>query len=117
MLPTGTVVNYSVMVSAAGARYHEIPPTFCGNTRAFDPPVGCWPDAAGFQRLGQQRRYTEDPGFVDMAGGNFALRRDARLFRDLPGFPEIPFWDIGPAAAAGPARRAAPEPPPWAVVV
>jgi len=111
MFPTGTVVNYSVMVNVASRRYYEIPSTFCGNTHAFDPPVGCWPDAAGFQLLGPQKLYIEDPGFVDMAGGNFALRRDAQIFKDLPGFPDIPFGDVGPAAPAGPPG------PPLAVVV
>jgi len=32
-----------------------------------------------------------DPGFVDEAGGNFALRPDSRVFREIPGFEPIPF--------------------------
>jgi hypothetical protein len=37
-----------------------------------------------------------DPGFVDAAHDNFALRSDAEVFRRLPGFQPIPFDQIGP---------------------
>jgi hypothetical protein len=36
-----------------------------------------------------------DPGFVDAAGGNFALQPDAEAFAKLPGFEAIPFAQIG----------------------
>jgi hypothetical protein len=36
-----------------------------------------------------------DPGFVNMAKGNFALRPDAEVFRRIPGFEPIPFEKIG----------------------
>lgn len=39
-----------------------------------------------------------DPGFVDMAGGNLALKPDATVFTALPGFEPIPFDKIGPYA-------------------
>lgn len=39
--------------------------------------------------------YDEDPGFVDLAGGDLRLRPDSRIFRDLPGFQPIPFEKIG----------------------
>lgn len=39
--------------------------------------------------------YEEDPGFVDLAGGDLRLRPDSRVFRDLPGFQPIPFEKIG----------------------
>lgn len=39
-----------------------------------------------------------DPGFVDVAKGNFQLRPDAEVFRRLPGFRPIPFDKIGPQA-------------------
>lgn len=39
--------------------------------------------------------YEEDPGFVDLAGGDLRLRPDARIFKDLPGFEPIPFERIG----------------------
>jgi hypothetical protein len=32
-----------------------------------------------------------DPGFVDEAAGNFALRPDSRVFKEIPGFVPIPF--------------------------
>ena len=38
----------------------------------------------------------EDPGFVDLANGNFQLRPDAEVFKRLPGFQPIPFDKIGP---------------------
>ena len=36
-----------------------------------------------------------DPGFEDAPNGNFALRRNARLFTELPAFERIPFERIG----------------------
>ena len=39
--------------------------------------------------------YSEDPGFVDADGGNFALREDSRVFRDIPGFINIDPEKIG----------------------
>jgi hypothetical protein len=44
-----------------------------------------------------------DPGFVDAAGGDFRLRPDARVFRELPGFQPIPFERIG-RLRSGPVR-------------
>jgi parallel beta-helix repeat protein len=37
----------------------------------------------------------EDPGFVDAARMNFALKPDSRVFREIPGFQAIPFAEIG----------------------
>ena len=109
LFPTGTVANYTIMVNVPGhssecqhhsghwqCNWHNLSAHFCGNTKAFDPPVGCWPDAAGFQRVGPQKLYTADPGFVDFDGGNYGLRPDSRIFRDFPGFPPVPFDKIGP---------------------
>jgi hypothetical protein len=36
-----------------------------------------------------------DPGFVDIAGGNFALKPDAAVFQKLPGFEPIQFKLMG----------------------
>lgn len=36
-----------------------------------------------------------DPGFVDFAGGNLALKPDAAVFRQIKDFPPIPFERIG----------------------
>ena len=95
MFPTGTVANYSVMVNTPASgrcahnltRYcswYNLSAHFCGADHgAFGPPVGCWPDDAQFQRVGPQRLYTEDPGFVDMAAENFALKPDSRIFADF----------------------------------
>jgi hypothetical protein len=38
----------------------------------------------------------DDPGFVDAAMLNFALKPDAAVFKQLPGFKPIPFDQIGP---------------------
>lgn len=38
---------------------------------------------------------TEDPGFVDAAAGNYALKPDAAVYREIPGFESIPFQKIG----------------------
>ncbi len=42
----------------------------------------------------------QDPGFVNVAQGNFQLRADAELFKRLPGFKPIPFATIGPQPRA-----------------
>jgi hypothetical protein len=112
MFPTGTFVNYSVMVNTPWDAYgHRVSCShneskycgwqairlgnetscrhggacWCSNSGAFAPPVGCWPIAAGFQRVGPQKLYTVDPGFEDMAAGNFAIRPDSEIFKDFPG--------------------------------
>ena len=40
-----------------------------------------------------------DPGFVDEAAGNFALRPDSRVFTEIPGFAPIPFEKMQRAKA------------------
>ena len=42
----------------------------------------------------------EDPGFVDAASLNFALRDDSIVYQKLPDFQRIPFEKIGPRPAA-----------------
>jgi hypothetical protein len=37
-----------------------------------------------------------DPGFIDAAKGNYRLRDDAEIFKQLPDFKPIPFQQIGP---------------------
>jgi hypothetical protein len=118
MFPTGTKANYSIMVNTpwdAGRQRVQCAHNdsqhctwqnisiaeWCDNSHAFDAPVGCWPIAAGFQQVGPQKLYTADPGFVDMASGNFALKPDAQIYHDFPGFPAIPFGEIGPRYQAG----------------
>lgn len=39
--------------------------------------------------------FDEDPGFVDLSGGDLRLRPDSRVLKDLPGFEPIPFEKIG----------------------
>jgi Right handed beta helix region len=36
-----------------------------------------------------------DPGFVDLAAGNFALKKDSEVFTKIPGFQRIPFDKMG----------------------
>ena len=36
-----------------------------------------------------------NPGFVDVANGNYALKPDAAVFKKIPGFENIPFEKIG----------------------
>ncbi len=37
----------------------------------------------------------QDPGFVDVAHGNLALKPDSVVFKKIPGFDPIPFEKIG----------------------
>lgn len=43
-----------------------------------------------------------DPGFVNVAAGNYALKPEALVFARVPGFKAIPFAEIGPRRPAGP---------------
>ncbi|MFC1738880.1 right-handed parallel beta-helix repeat-containing protein [Planctomycetota bacterium] len=44
----------------------------------------------------------QDPGFVDLEEMNFSLRSDAAAFKEIHGFKEIPFDEIGLSGAYGP---------------
>lgn len=37
----------------------------------------------------------DDPGFVDFKNGNFMLRKDAEVYKQLPGFKPVPFDKMG----------------------
>ena len=39
--------------------------------------------------------YSEDPGFYDQDSGDYSLRDDSRVRRDIPGFPDIDCANIG----------------------
>ena len=45
----------------------------------------------------QKDNYTTDgdPGFVDAAALNFALKEDSEVFKKIPGFERVPFGEIG----------------------
>jgi len=43
-----------------------------------------------------------DPGFVDASAGDLRLRPDAPVFERIPGFPGIPFDQVGPRGTPGP---------------
>ena len=56
-----------------------------------------------------------DPGFRDMEGGDFSLRKDSMVFRIVPGFEPIPFGKIGLTKSLlrpRPVREAWDYPPP-----
>ncbi len=38
---------------------------------------------------------TDDPGFVNAAGLDFSLKKDAEVYKKLPGFKAIPFSEMG----------------------
>jgi hypothetical protein len=61
--------------------------------------ANCCPDfvcSAHFNENGTSTEYGGDPGFADLGAGDLTLRADSPIFRDLPGFPHVPFKDIGP---------------------
>ena len=43
-----------------------------------------------------------DPGFVDYANGDLNFQPGAAVFSEIPGFPDIPFDQIGPMGTVGP---------------
>ena len=55
---------------------------------------GKGPDPLGDLSTGKNIAYTADPGFVDAASGNFALKADSSIFKDLK-FHPIPTKRIG----------------------
>ncbi len=57
--------------------------------------VGCAKVSRGQWRLEDNLQTDTDPGFVDAAALNLALRPDAAVVRQLPGFKPIPFERIG----------------------
>jgi hypothetical protein len=52
-------------------------------------------DTTSVMVSGKNISYNGDPGFVNMAGYDFRLKPDSRIFSDLPGFKPIPFEKIG----------------------
>lgn len=61
-------------------------------------------DEAGTLQVRDNWVAESDPGFVDAEAGNFALRPEAPVFERIPGFPAIPFGEIGPRVPVGPRR-------------
>ncbi len=41
------------------------------------------------------KTYTDDPGFVDLAGRNYTLKQDSKVYTDIEGFQPIPFTRMG----------------------
>ncbi len=37
----------------------------------------------------------DDPGFVNMAGGDLTLKEDSVVFKQIPGFEPVPFTKMG----------------------
>ena len=40
-------------------------------------------------------RYSEDPGFTDAENGDYTLRSDSRVFRDIPTFERVDYTAVG----------------------
>ncbi len=49
--------------------------------------------------------YWEDPGFTDYANGDYTLREDSRVFRDLIGFEEPDLSTVGVRASENPFKQ------------
>jgi hypothetical protein len=81
-LPMRTKFNGNLMVIQKGdAVQLKLNKRNLSNPEIFDGS-GNWVTAA-------------DPGFVDAANGNLALKPDSETFRKIPGFKPIPFGEIG----------------------
>ncbi|WP_068784716.1 Ig-like domain-containing protein [Paenibacillus phocaensis] len=89
-------------------RYYPDTNTFQGNV-VYNPVVprssttnenGAY-DKFGLVQYANNWVTAEDPGFVDLAGGDLSLRPDAKVFERIPGFPDIPFDQIGIQGKAG----------------
>lgn len=52
-------------------------------------------DTKNLLNYGENWVTDDDPGFVDAANGDYALREDSAVFDKIPGFEAIPFDEIG----------------------
>ncbi|MDF9844549.1 MULTISPECIES: Ig-like domain-containing protein [unclassified Paenibacillus] len=89
-------------------RYYPDTNTFQGNviynpvvTRSVTTNVYGAYDKFGLVQYADNWVTTADPGFTNLAGGDLSLRPDAEVFSAIPGFPDIPFADIGINGKAG----------------
>jgi len=48
-----------------------------------------------YTTVGENLVTEEDPGFVDASAGDWRLREDSPVWRELPGFRPVPFEEIG----------------------
>ncbi|QSF44047.1 Ig-like domain-containing protein [Paenibacillus tianjinensis] len=89
-------------------RYYPDTNTFQGNV-VYNPSLprsvttnvyGAY-DKFGLVQYADNWVTTEDPGFTNLAGGDLSLRPDAEVFAAIPGFPDIPFAEIGLTGKAG----------------
>ncbi|MEK4047282.1 Ig-like domain-containing protein [Paenibacillus sp. FSL H8-0048] len=89
-------------------RYYPDTNTFQGNV-VYNPSVprsvttnvyGAY-DKFGLVQYANNWVTAGDPGFTDLAGGDLSLRPDADVYDMIPGFPEIPFAEIGVIGKAG----------------
>eukprot|EP00929_Paragymnodinium_shiwhaense_P091047 TRINITY_DN5109_c0_g2_i1.p1 TRINITY_DN5109_c0_g2~~TRINITY_DN5109_c0_g2_i1.p1 ORF type:complete len:372 (+),score=30.92 TRINITY_DN5109_c0_g2_i1:577-1692(+) len=101
MQPTGNTITATAVVMPAG-RHGEEPLRWAP---CLGTSVNCCPDfvcSAGFNSNGTSAQYSSDPGFADFKRGDLTLRGDSKIFRDIPGFPHVPFKDIGPVTKGHP---------------
>ena len=77
---------------------------FSGNVIVGGPkqPVSLLGGATSKVDISNNWQTSGDPGCVDFAAGNFALRSDARAFVEVPGFVAPPFAKMGLSSAPGP---------------
>ena len=56
-----------------------------------------WPSAPArlYGTFQSNIKYDTDPGFIDVENGKYGLKSDSRVYRDIPGFEEIPIDQIG----------------------
>lgn len=89
-------------------RYYPDTNTFQGNV-IYNPSVprsvttnvyGAY-DKFGLVQYANNWVTAGDPGFTDLAGGDLSLRPDADVYDMIPGFPDIPFGEIGVTGKAG----------------
>jgi hypothetical protein len=77
---------------------------FSGNVIVGGPkqPVSLLGGATSKVDVSNNWQTNGDPGCVDFAAGNFALRLGSRAFTEVPGFVAPPFAKMGLPSAPGP---------------
>jgi hypothetical protein len=73
----------------------EIAENLAVNTAGATNGIAKAVELKGFANLAGTKGAPVELGFADAAAGNFALRRNARLLKEVPAFEKIPFEKIG----------------------
>ncbi len=104
--PLGNILKNNIFIDCSKQVYD-----FDGNTKKIldrleisdnlvintsgNPKISTSKEMKGFRDIIGTQDSSIDLGFNDLAKGNLTLRKNARIYKELPGFKPIPFEQIG----------------------